>query len=88
MHGDSPVVSGAIIAVGIAVAVYFVRREYRAEAPILPVDLLGQPVIGLSALGGFVAFTASMTLLISTPFRLSALASRRRRSARASRPGR
>ena len=30
-------------------------------------------MIALSAFGGFVAFTASMTLLISTPFRLSAL---------------
>ena len=73
VHGDSPVVSLAIVVMGIAIGVYFVRRELRATAPILPVDLLAQPVIGLSALGGFVAFTASMTLLISTPFRLQAL---------------
>ncbi|WP_425231156.1 MFS transporter [Sphingomonas sp.] len=73
VHGDSPVVSAAIVAAGIAIGVYFVRRERGSVAPILPVDLLAQPVIGLSALGGFVAFTASMTLLISTPFRLQAL---------------
>ncbi|WP_174279016.1 MFS transporter, partial [Sphingomonas bacterium] len=73
VHGDSPVVSGAIVVAGLLVGWYFVRRELRAEAPILPVDLLARPVIGLSAFGGFVAFTASMTLLISTPFRLQAL---------------
>lgn len=73
VHGDSPVVSAAITIVGVVIGVYFVRRELGAEAPILPVDLLAQPVIGLSALGGFIAFTASMTLLISTPFRLQAL---------------
>ena len=73
VHGDSPVVSAAIVALGLLVGTYFVRREYQADAPILPVDLLAQPVIGLSALGGLIAFTASMTLLISTPFRLQAL---------------
>ncbi len=73
VHGDSPVVSAAIAGVGVLVGVYFTRRELKATAPILPVDLLAQPVIGLSAIGGFIAFTASMTLLISTPFRLQAL---------------
>ena len=73
VHGDSPVVSAAIVALGVIVGIYFVRRELGATAPILPVDLLARPVIGLSAIGGFVAFSASMTLLISTPFRLQAL---------------
>lgn len=72
VHGDSPVVSAAIVLVGALVGVYFVRRERRETNPILPVDLLARPVVGLSAIGGFIAFTASMTLLISTPFRLQA----------------
>ena len=73
VNGDSPVVSAAIVAVGVAVGVYFVRRELGETDPILPVDLLARPVIALSTFGGFVAFTASMTLLVSTPFRLSAM---------------
>jgi DHA2 family multidrug resistance protein-like MFS transporter len=73
VHGDSPVVSAAIVAVGVVVGIYFVRRERGEPNPILPIDLLVRPVLALSAIGGFVAFTASMTLLISTPFRLHAL---------------
>lgn len=73
VHGDSPVVSAAIVTSGIAVGWFFVRRELGVPAPILPVDLLARPVLALSAFGGFLAFTASMTLLISTPFRLHGL---------------
>ena len=73
VHGDSPVVSAAIVIVGVIVAVYFVRREIGEPNPILPVDLLARPVLALSSFGGFVAFTASMTLIISTPFRLASL---------------
>ncbi|SEK34633.1 MFS transporter, DHA2 family, multidrug resistance protein [Sphingomonas palmae] len=71
VHGDSPVVSSAIVLLGVAVGVYFVRRERGTDNPILPIDLLGRPVIALSAVGAFTAFTASMTLLLSTPFRLT-----------------
>ncbi len=73
VHGDSPVVSLAIIAAGAIIGWFFVRRELEAPAPILPVDLLARPIIALSAVGSLTAFTASMTLLVSTPFRLSAL---------------
>ena len=71
--GDSPVVSLAVVLAGVTVGYYFVRREQGETAPILPIDLLARPVLALSAIGGFTAFTASMTLLISTPFRLHAL---------------
>ena len=73
VSGDSPVVSVAIVLAGMVVGYYFVRRERGEVAPILPIDLLARPVLALSAIGGFTAFTASMTLLISTPFRLHAL---------------
>ena len=73
VHGDSPVVSAAIVIAGVVIGVYFTRRELGAPAPILPVDLLARPVLALSAFGGFVAFTASMTLLVSLPFRLAAM---------------
>lgn len=70
VHGDSPVISGAIVVVGVMVGVYFVRRECHEPKPILPVDLLAQPVLALSTVGAYTAFIASMTLLLSTPFRL------------------
>ncbi len=70
VHGDSPVVSAAIVAVGIGVGAIFIRRERGEAKPILPIDLLGRPVIALSVVGAYTAFTASMTLLLSTPFRL------------------
>ncbi|WP_229727018.1 MFS transporter [Sphingomonas alpina] len=70
VHGDSPIVSGAIVLTGALVGVLFVRRERGEAQPILPIDLLSRPVLALSVVGAFTAFIASMTLLISTPFRL------------------
>jgi DHA2 family multidrug resistance protein-like MFS transporter len=64
-------VSGAIVLLGAAIGFFYVRRERGAPNPILPVDLLGQPVIALSVIGAWLAFIASMTLLLSTPFRLT-----------------
>ena len=70
VHGDSPVVSGAIVAIGLGLGWLFVRREREETRPILPLDLLAQPAIALSAMGAFAAFLASQTLLLSLPFRL------------------
>jgi len=70
VHGDSPVVSAAIVALGALIGVVFVRRERGEAAPILPVDLLGRPVLALSTLGAFTAFVATMSVLLSLPFRL------------------
>lgn len=71
VHGDSPVVSAAIVLLGLAIGLVFVRRERGAATPILPVDLMRQRVIGLSVLGGYLAFVGSMTTILSTPFRLT-----------------
>ena len=70
VHGGSPVVSAAVTAIGVGFAVVLVRNQRRTPRPVLPVDLLARPAIALSALGGFLVFTASMTLLVSLPFRL------------------
>lgn len=70
VHGDSPVVSAAIIVAGAVIAVIFVRRELQERSPILPVDLLAAPVFALSIIGALAAFIASMTLILSLPFRL------------------
>jgi len=71
VHGNSPVVSAAIVATGALIGYYFVRRERGDANPILPLDLLDRPVIALSVIGAYTAFIASMTLLLSTPFRLT-----------------
>ncbi len=71
VHGDSPVVSAGIVLAGVLIGTIYIRRERTIANPILPVDLLERPVIALSAVGAFTAFVASMTLLLSTPFRLT-----------------
>lgn len=70
VHGDSPVVSAAIVAAGVIFAIWFVRHEREEARPILPVDLLANPSIGLSVMGALLAFSGSMLMLLSTPFRL------------------
>jgi DHA2 family multidrug resistance protein-like MFS transporter len=68
LHGDSPVVSLAIVAAGVVIGVVFVRRELESKSPVLPVDLLATRVIGLSVIGGLTAFIASAGLVLSLPF--------------------
>jgi DHA2 family multidrug resistance protein-like MFS transporter len=70
VHGGSPLIAATVIGAGAVIAVVFVRRELESKIPILPVDLLMRPVVGLSALGGLLVFIASMTVMLSLPFRL------------------
>jgi len=70
VHGDAPVVAAAIVVAGAVIAVVFVRRELESKIPILPLDLLMRPALGLSTLGGLLVFIASMTVMLSLPFRL------------------
>jgi DHA2 family multidrug resistance protein-like MFS transporter len=70
VHGASPVIAGFIGLSGVALGVVFVRRELQSKLPILPVDLLARPIIGLSAISGLVAFMGSTTMIFSIPFRL------------------
>jgi MFS transporter, DHA2 family, multidrug resistance protein len=52
------------------VAVVFVRHELTQRRPIMPLDLLRLPVVGLSCASAMCAFVASMLLMLSLPFRL------------------
>jgi MFS transporter, DHA2 family, multidrug resistance protein len=70
VHGGSPLIAVPAVGAGVAIAVVFVRRELESKIPILPVDLLMRPVVGLSALSGLFVFIASMTVMLSLPFRL------------------
>jgi DHA2 family multidrug resistance protein-like MFS transporter len=62
---------GVILAVGgIVSAVLLVRRESKRVRPVVPVDLLAMPVIGLSALAAMAVFCATAALMLSLPFML------------------
>lgn len=70
LQGQQRAVAAAMFLAGIALTTWFVRRELRSSAPILPVDLLARPVVALSVIGALLAFAASMSLILSLPFRL------------------
>ncbi|PCD02076.1 MFS transporter [Sphingomonas spermidinifaciens] len=69
-HGAGLRIPGAaLILGGIGSAVLLVRRERARTRPVLPVDLLGRPIIGLSVLGAISGFLASASLIVLLPFR-------------------
>jgi DHA2 family multidrug resistance protein-like MFS transporter len=62
---------GLVLAIlGAVSAILLVRRERTRPAPVLPVDLLAKPVLGLSALAAIMGFVAAGSLMLSLPFRL------------------
>jgi DHA2 family multidrug resistance protein-like MFS transporter len=68
-HGD--MAAGVALSLcGVASVVLLVRRERKRSAPVLPVDLLAKPVLGLSALAAIACFVASGALMLALPFRL------------------
>ena len=68
-HGSVPL-GIAVSATGVLSTILLVRRERKRNAPVLPVDLLARPVLGLSALAAVACFIASGALMLSLPFRL------------------
>jgi len=62
---------GTLAAVaGVVSLVLLIRRERQRLEPVLPVDLLAKPVLGLSALAATACFVSSGALMLSLPFRL------------------
>jgi MFS transporter, DHA2 family, multidrug resistance protein len=70
VHGDSPVVSAALVVLGVALGIFFVRRELRQSRPVLPVDLLRRKTIALPSLGSLSAYLGWMIVTVTLPFRL------------------
>jgi len=60
----------AIGALGAISLLNLVRRERGQAEPVLPVDLLAMPSIGLSALAAMASFVAASSLMLTLPFRL------------------
>ena len=69
-HGESWIVTTALFVLGIGLGFYFIRRETNRPRPVFPVDLFRQKKVALSALGLLAAYTASMILMLSVPFRM------------------
>ena len=67
---DHPYLGVAGIVGGVVSAVFLTRSEGRKTAPVVPVDLLRRPALGLTALAGFSVFIASGAISIALPFRL------------------
>jgi DHA2 family multidrug resistance protein-like MFS transporter len=70
VEGDSPVISAALVALGVALGFYFVRRELGQPRPVLPVDLLRINRIALPCVGSLVAYSGMMIVMLTLPFRL------------------
>jgi DHA2 family multidrug resistance protein-like MFS transporter len=56
------------IAAGLMAGGLLVRREWRQEAPLVPLDLLRMPAFGLSILTSIVSFAAQMMAYVGLPF--------------------
>lgn len=70
VHGNSPVVSAAMVLAGVLIGRNFVKRELSASEPMLPLDLLAVRALGLAAAGALATFIATTTLIVIIPFRL------------------
>jgi DHA2 family multidrug resistance protein-like MFS transporter len=56
------------LGVGAVAAALLVARELRRPAPLVPFDLLGIPIFGLSVATSIVAFAAQMMAYVALPF--------------------
>lgn len=52
----------------LVIGTYFIRRQLKQEAPLLPVDLMRIPIFALSIGTSVCSFTAQMLAMVSLPF--------------------
>lgn len=67
---ENALIGAALALAGLISMLLLIRRERARFAPVVPVDLLAMPVLGLSALGAIACFIAAGSLMLSLPFRL------------------
>ncbi len=70
IHGFSPIVPIALVALSVALGFVFVRRELGQPQPVFPVDLLRLKNIALPCIGSLAGYAAMMIMMVSLPFRL------------------
>ncbi len=69
-HDSTTRLGLVLMVLGVVSGYFLVRREKQRSNPVVPVDLMAMPVIGLSALGALCAFIAAGSLMLALPFRL------------------
>lgn len=67
-HSENRRFIGLQIVLLIIIGIYFIRRQLKQTAPILPVDLLRIPIFTLSIGTSITSFTAQMLAMVSLPF--------------------
>ncbi|MCO6051956.1 MFS transporter [Mesorhizobium sp. RP14(2022)] len=67
-HKEGMVLAASEIVLGLVVGTYFVSRQLRIPAPILPVDLLRKPIFALSATTSVLSFSAQGMAFVCLPF--------------------
>jgi MFS transporter, DHA2 family, multidrug resistance protein len=70
VHSNNWLLTASLLVPGAGLLMIFIRRELGTALPILPLDMIRRPLIALSAGGSLIAFIASMSFLVSFPFRL------------------
>jgi DHA2 family multidrug resistance protein-like MFS transporter len=70
VDGDSLAISAALVALGVVLGFYFVRRELDQSRPVLPVDLLRLNHVALPCIGSLAAYIGMMIVMVTLPFRL------------------
>ncbi|MDE6300262.1 MAG: MFS transporter [Muribaculaceae bacterium] len=60
--------SGLMLAVGLTVGVFYVRRQFRHEQPLLPVDLFRNSMYTMSIATSVCSFIAQNVTMIALPF--------------------
>ncbi|WP_321936799.1 MFS transporter [Paraburkholderia sp. J8-2] len=69
-HGESNRLVAVEFALAIVIGWFFVRRQLTQPAPLLPVDLLANPVFALSISTSVCSFCAQMLAFVALPFML------------------
>lgn len=67
-HSENRDFIGLQIALLAIIGTFFIRRQLKQEAPILPVDLMRIPIFALSIGTSITSFTAQMLAMVSLPF--------------------
>lgn len=69
-HGESTRLVAVEFVLAIVIGWFFVRRQLTQPAPLLPVDLLANPVFALSISTSVCSFCAQMLAFVALPFML------------------
>lgn len=67
-RGESSIFYGIMLAVGIGAGVFYLRRQFSKEQPLLPVDLFRNSMYAMSIITSVCSFIAQNVTMIALPF--------------------